>query len=250
MAARTKEIDRHWKNPPHLYLCNHTEVSTHMQFTHTGVILWLSAIPIWAADPGRHPLTGRPIAGVMGAGGAPWLERAERENEERPRLAVRLLHLRPGDAVADVGAGSGYYTELLSKAVGPSGTVYATDIQPAMLQLLARRIRDGKLANVKAVLGAEDDPHLPSDALDLVLLVDVYHEFSRPQEMLRRIRASLEPGGRLVLLEFRKEDPTVPIREEHKMSVEQVRTELEAERFRFDRVLNDLPWQHILIFRK
>lgn len=186
----------------------------------------------------------------MGAGGAPWLERAERENEEHPRLAVRLLQLRPGEAVADVGAGSGYYTELLSKAVGSSGTVYATDIQPAMLQLLERRIRDRKLTNVKPVLGTEDDPRLPSGALDLVLLVDVYHEFSRPQEMLRRIRSALKPGGRLVLLEFRKEDPAVPIREEHKMSVEQVRTELEAERFRFDRVLNDLPWQHILIFRK
>lgn len=152
--------------------------------------------------------------------------------------------------MADVGAGSGYYTELLSNAVGPTGTVYATDIQPAMLQLLERRIRDRKLTNVKPVLGAEDDPRLPFDSLDLVLLVDVYHEFSRPQQMLRRIRSALKPGGRLVLLEFRKEDPTVPIREEHKMSVEQVRTELEAERFRFDRVLNDLPWQHILIFRK
>jgi ubiquinone/menaquinone biosynthesis C-methylase UbiE len=221
-----------------------------MQFTNTGVILCLSAISIWASDPGRHPLTGRPIAGVMGAAGAPWLERAERENEERPRLAVRLLQLRPGDAVADVGAGSGYYTELLSQAVGPTGVVYATDIQPAMLQLLARRIRDRKLANVQPVLGAEDDPRLPPGALDLVLLVDVYHEFSRPQEMLRRIRSALKPGGRLVLLEFRQEDPAVPIREEHKMSVQQVRTELEAERFRFDRVLNDLPWQHILIFRK
>ncbi len=221
-----------------------------MQFTHSGVLLCLSVITLWGADQGRHPLTGRTIAGVMGAGGASWLERAERENEERPRLAVRLLDVRPGEAVADVGAGSGYYTELLARAVGPAGAVYATDIQPGMLELLERRIRQHKLTNVKTVLGAEDDPRLPAGALDLVLLVDVYHEFSRPQQMLRRIRAALKHGGRLVLLEYRKEDRAVPIREEHKMSVQDVRTELEAERFRFERVLNDLPWQHILIFRK
>jgi ubiquinone/menaquinone biosynthesis C-methylase UbiE len=221
-----------------------------MQLIHSAAVLCLSAITLLGASPGRHPLTGRNIAGVMGAGGAPWLERAEREDEEHPRLAVRLLQLRAGDTVADIGAGSGYYTELLSRAVGPAGAVYATDIQPAMLQLLEKRIRDHRLANVKTILGTDDDPRLPPLALDLVLLVDVYHEFSRPQEMLRRIHAALKPGGRLVLLEFRKEDPAVPIRPEHKMSVQEVRTELEAERFGFERVLNDLPWQHILIFRK
>lgn len=221
-----------------------------MQFTHTSIILYLSAMALAGSEPVRHPLTGRAIAGVMGAGGAPWLERAEREDEEKPRLAIRLLQVRSGETVADLGAGSGYYTELLSKAVGPAGTVYATDIQPEMLRLLERRIRERGLANVKPVLGSEDDPRLPPAALDLVLMVDVYHELARPQEMLRRIRAALKPGGRLVLLEFRKEDPAVPIREEHKMSVREARTELEAEGFRFDRVLNDLPWQHILIFRK
>lgn len=186
----------------------------------------------------------------MGSGGASWLDRAEREAEERPSLAVRLLRLQPGQAVADIGAGSGYYTELLSRAVGPSGKVYATEIQPEMLRLLERRIQRRKLANVVPVLATETDPRLPRESLDLALLVDVYHEFAHPQLMLRRIREALKPGGRLVLIEFRKEDPTVPIREEHKMSIAEARAEVEPEGFRFEGVLNDLPWQHILIFRK
>lgn len=221
-----------------------------MQFTQLGLWVLLAAPLLPAAGPERHPVTGRVFAGVMGAAGAPWLERAERENEERPRLAVKLLELKPGMAVADIGAGSGYYTELLAKAVGPSGMVYASDIQPEMIRLLEERIRRRKLGNVRTVLGAEADPRLPPQALDLVLLVDVYHEFSQPQAMLRKIRDSMKPGARLVLLEFRKEDPAVPIREEHKMSVAEVRAELEPEGFRFERVLNDLPWQHILMFRK
>lgn len=206
------------------------------------------AVPGLAAD--THPITGRRYAGVMGVGGAPWLERAERENEERPRAAIRLLSLKPGMAVADVGAGSGYYTELLARTVGPSGKVYATDIQPGMIALLRQRIARAKLTNVEPVLSTESDTRLPAASLDFILLVDVYHEFSNPQEMLRQLRAALKPGGRLVLLEFRKEDPDVPIRPEHKMSVAEVRAELEPEGFTFDKVLPDLPWQHILIFHK
>ncbi|GIU80046.1 MAG: hypothetical protein KatS3mg005_3284 [Bryobacteraceae bacterium] len=195
-------------------------------------------------------MSGRLIAPVMGAAGAPWLERAEREIEERPSLAVRLLRIQPGQTVADIGAGSGYYTELLSKAVGPGGKVYATDIQPEMIRLLEQRIQRKRLGNVETVLSTETDPRLPPESLDLALLVDVYHELARPQQVLRRIRESLKPGGRLVLIEFRKEDPNVPIREEHKMSVAEARAEVEPEGFVFERVLNDLPWQHILIFRK
>jgi predicted methyltransferase len=202
------------------------------------------------ADGPRHPVTGRPIAAVMGAAGAAWLERAEREAEERPSLAVQLLRLRPGQTVADIGAGSGYYTELLARAVGPSGRVYATEIQPEMLRLIEQRIQRRKLANVVPVLATETDPRLPRESLDLALLVDVYHEFAHPQQMLRRIREALKPGGRLVLIEFRKEDPSVPIREEHKMSIAEARAEVEPEGFLFEGVLNDLPWQHILIFRK
>ncbi|MGC4055986.1 MAG: class I SAM-dependent methyltransferase [Paludibaculum sp.] len=198
----------------------------------------------------KHPVTGRVFAGVMGMGGAPWLDRDNREREENPQLAVKLLEIPTGAVVADVGAGSGYYTELLSKRVGPTGKVYASDLQPGMLRLIRERIRDKGLANVEVVQASEDNPRLPETALDLILLVDVYHEFSKPQQMLRAIRTALKPGGRLVLLEFRKEDASVPIREEHKMSVAGVRAELEPEGFRFERVLPDLPWQHILIFRK
>lgn len=198
----------------------------------------------------RHPVTGRPYAGVMGVAGAPWLERPERELEENPRKAVKLLAIAPGMSVADVGAGSGYYTELLSKAVGQTGSVYATDVQPGMVQLLRQRAEKRKLANVNVVLGSYEDPNLPAACCDMILLVDVYHEFSQPQQMLRKLRESLKPEGRLVLLEFRKEDPSIPIRPEHKMSVAEVRAEVEPEGYRFDRALPGLPWQHILIFRK
>lgn len=197
-----------------------------------------------------HPVTGRQIAPVMGVGGADWLERSDRESEERPQLAVQLLGLQPGMVVADVGAGSGYYTILLARKVAPSGKVFASDIQPGMIEILNRRVRQEKITNVESVLGTVTDPKLPSSSCDLILLVDVYHEFSQPQVMLRKMRDALKPEGRLVLLEFRKEDPKVPIRPEHKMSVDQVRAELEPEGFRFDKVLPDLPWQHILIFKK
>ncbi len=216
----------------------------------TVFFLTVLALPALVLAADRHPITGRSYAGVMGVGGAPWLERAEREDEERPKAAVRLLNLKPGMIVGDVGAGSGYYTELIARLVGPSGKVYATDIQPGMIQLLRQRIARAKLTNVEPVLSAENDVRLPNAALDLILLVDVYHEFSQPQLMLRQMKDALKPGGQLVLLEFRKEDPNVPIRAEHKMSVAEVRAELEPEGFRFEKVLPDLPWQHILMFRK
>jgi ubiquinone/menaquinone biosynthesis C-methylase UbiE len=216
----------------------------------TFFFLAVLALPALVLAADKHPITGRPYAGVMGVGGAPWLERAERENEERPKAAVRLLNLKPGMIVGDVGAGSGYYTQLIAALVGPSGKVYATDIQPGMIQLLRQRIARAHLTNVEPVLSAENDTRLPNATLDLILLVDVYHEFSQPQLMLRQLKDALKPGGQLVLLEFRKEDPNVPIRAEHKMSVAEVRAELEPEGFRFEKMLPDLPWQHILIFRK
>jgi ubiquinone/menaquinone biosynthesis C-methylase UbiE len=153
-------------------------------------------------------------------------------------------------AVADVGAGSGYFTVRLAKRVGASGKVYAVEIQPEMLSLLRRRIASEKLTNVDPILGTESTPKLAPASVDLILMVDVYHEFSQPQKMLRRMKEALRTDGRLVLLEYRKEDPHIPIRSEHKMSVEEVRMELEAEGFKLEQVLNDLPRQHILIFRK
>ena len=197
-----------------------------------------------------HPITGRRYAGVMGVGGADWLVRPEREAEEQPDRALDLIHIAKGSTIADIGAGAGYLTWRLAERTGPGGKVYANDIQPAMLDLLRRNMRQRHLDNVEPVLGTVDDPKLPPAAMDLVLLVDVYHEFSEPQKMLRKIRESMKPGARLVLLEYRAEDPSVPIRPEHKMTVAGVKAELEPEGFRLDQLLEDLPRQHILIFRR
>jgi SAM-dependent methyltransferase len=202
------------------------------------------------ARPGFHPVSGRQYANVMGYQGAEWLEREERDIEEAPDAALDALGLAPGMVVADVGAGSGYITTRMARRVAPGGRVYATDIQPEMLAILAERIADEKLDNVTTVLGLEADPKLPAGALDLELLVDVYHELSEPQAMLRGLRAALKPGGRLVLLEYRKEDPAVPILELHKMTVEQAKQEVEAEGFTLTRVDERLPRQHILVFTK
>jgi ubiquinone/menaquinone biosynthesis C-methylase UbiE len=206
-------------------------------------VLLALAVPL--LGQGKHPVSGRTIANVMGHQGASWLERAEREKEEAPSKAIAALQIKPGDVVADVGAGSGYYSVL-----GDRGRVYATDIQPEMLALIRTKMEAAKLTNVDLVLGAEADPRLPAGALDMVVMVDVYHELGQPQAMLQALKRTLKPEGRLVLIEFRKESEWVPIREEHKMTVREARMEVEAEGYRFDRVLDVLPWQHILIFRR
>jgi SAM-dependent methyltransferase len=197
-----------------------------------------------------HPVTGRAIAPVMGVGGADWLDRPESEKEENPEGALDAIGIRPGMIVADIGAGTGYMSLRLAKRVGPTGKVYANDIQPEMLSRLRQNADKARLKNIETVLGSDVDPKLPTGQLDLVLLVDVYHEFSQPQKMLRKIRETLKPAGRLVLLEYRKEDPAVPIILVHKMTVEEVKKELEAERFIFSRVIESLPRQHILILTR
>ena len=197
----------------------------------------------------RHPVSGRIFAPVMGVGGAGWLERPEREDEEAPSKALDALDLKPGMIVADIGAGSGYYSARIAKRVGSSGRVYATDIQPGMIALLDRRIKSEGLTNVTTVLGGMDDPKLAPQSIDLAIMVDVYHELQEPQIFLQRLKATFKPGGRLVLLEFRKEDPKVPILEVHKMSVAEVKQELEAEGFVIDKVIDVLPWQHIIVLR-
>ncbi len=203
---------------------------------------------VWAQ--GVHPITGRRYAGVMGSGGAGWLVRPEREAEEHPDAALDAIGIPRGAIAADIGAGAGYMTWRLAERVGPAGRVYAVDIQEAMLDLLRKNMEQRHLANFEPVLGAPGDPRLAHAALDLVLMVDVYHEFSEPQQMLRHIRDALKPDGRMVLLEYRAEDPQVPIRPEHKMTVAQVKAEIEPEGFRLDRTIETLPRQHILIFRK
>jgi ubiquinone/menaquinone biosynthesis C-methylase UbiE len=186
----------------------------------------------------------------MGWQGADWLERTERDDEEAPDVALDVLKIRKGATVADVGAGSGFVTERLAKRVGPAGKVFANDVQPQMLEMLKRRLERKRITNVELVQGAIDDPRLPKESVELALLVDVYHEFSEPQAMLRHLRDALTPGGRLVLLEYRKEDPSIPIRFEHKMTVAEAKLEVEAEGFRLAKVDESLPRQHILIFQR
>ena len=217
--------------------------------TVVAVLVAAAAAAATSQAQSKHPVSGRVIANVMGYEGAAWLERPEREREEAPSKAIAALDIKPGQVVADVGAGSGSYTSRLAARVGPTGRVFASDLQPQMVALLKQRIAREGLTQVEVVQATEADPRLPTGQIDLILMVDVYHELARPQEVLRQLRTALKPGGRLVLIEFRKESPEVPIREDHKMSVREARMELEAEDYRFDRVIDVLPWQHILVFR-
>jgi SAM-dependent methyltransferase len=193
---------------------------------------------------------GREIAHVMGHQAADWLERPEREAEEKPDLLVEALKLKSGDVVADIGAGTGYYSWRMAKVVGDKGLVYAVDIQQEMLDLLARRMAERKITNVKGVLGTITDPKLPPRSVDVVLMVDVYHEFDHPFEMMQAMCQALKPGGRVVFVEFRSEDPKVPIKEVHKMSEAQVRKEMSAQPLEWVETIATLPWQHVIVFRK
>jgi len=215
------------------------------------VVAILAGVGVGSAQqPGVHPVSGRVFAQPMGVQGAPWLERNERQDEEEPDRALRILKIPKGAVVADVGAGSGYMSIRMAKIVGPDGKVYANDIQLGMLDLLRKNVEKAKLTNVTPVLGTVNDPRLPADALDLILMVDVYHEFSQPQAMLQKMREALKSTGRLVLLEYRAEDPAVPILPEHKMTREQVKLEVEHEGFKLATVNEDLPRQHLFVFTK
>jgi ubiquinone/menaquinone biosynthesis C-methylase UbiE len=218
------------------------------RLTWSAPIALLLAVVVAAQLPGVHPISGRRFAPVMGYQGADWLERSERDEEEAPDIALNVLKIPKGASVADIGAGSGFITERLAARVGPTGRVFANDLQPQMLQILGRRLAQRNITNVTLVQGTTDDPKLDPASVDLEIMVDVYHELSQPQAMLRRLRAALKPGGRLVLLEYRKEDPTIPIKFEHKMSIAEAKMELEAEGFTLAKVDEALPRQHILIF--
>lgn len=193
---------------------------------------------------------GREIAGVMGVQGAGWLEREEREREERTDLLLRELALQPGMRVADVGAGTGYYARRMARKVAPGGTVQAVDVQPRMLQQLQERARREGLDNIQPVLGTASDTRLARASIDLALLVDVYHELEYPVETMASVVRSLRPGGRVVLGEYRAEDPKVPIKSLHRMSEAQVLREMAVHPVVHDRTSNVLPWQHILVFRR
>jgi ubiquinone/menaquinone biosynthesis C-methylase UbiE len=192
---------------------------------------------------------GREIAQVMGHLAADWLERPEREREERPRKAIEMMDLRPTDVVADVGAGSGYFSFRMAARV-PKGKVLAVDIQPEMLDLIRKTAKEKGVTNVEPVLGKIDDPMLPAGAVDVALMVDAYHEFDHPREMMLGIVRSLKPGGRVIDLEYRGEDPDVPIKPHHKMTEAQAVREMEAVGLKHVRTLHDLPQQHFLVFEK
>lgn len=193
---------------------------------------------------------GREIAGVMGWQGAAWLERTEREREERTDLLLQALQLRPGLVVADIGAGTGYLSRRMAPAVAPGGRVLAVDVQPEMVALLQRSLGPESSGLVKPTLGGEDDVRLPPSSVDLAIMVDVYHELAYPYEVVRSILSALKPGGRLVFVEYRAEDPRVPIKPLHKMSEAQIKREASVHGLVWERTVHTLPWQHLVIFRK
>jgi precorrin-6B methylase 2 len=193
---------------------------------------------------------GREIAGVMGWEGAQWLERESRAREERPELLLRELALAPGMTVADIGAGTGYYTWQLAKQVGPGGRVYAVDVQPEMIRMLDSQMAKRGVRNVVSVLGSETSVKLPPASVDLAIMVDVYHELAYPAEVLDSIVDALKPGGRVVFIEYRAEDPAVAIKPLHKMSERQVRREATAHGLTWERSIESLPIQHAIVFRK
>ena len=195
---------------------------------------------------------GREIAHVMGHQAADWLERPERDEEEHSEKLVEQLKVKPGDVIADIGAGTGYFTRRLAKKAGPKGEVLAVDIQPEMLDLLTNQMAAAGIKNVRPVLGTITDPKLPADSVDLALMVDVYHEFDHPWEMMQAITRALKPGGRVVFVEFRGEDPAVPIKLLHKMTEAQVKKEISLPEFglKWKETIDKLPRQHIVVFER
>jgi SAM-dependent methyltransferase len=192
---------------------------------------------------------GREIAQVMGHQGAGWLERPEREKEEQPSKLWKMLKVKDSDVIADIGAGSGYHTFRLA-AMASKGKVYAVDIQKEMLDIIRARMKQGKITNVVPVLGTVTNPKLPDGGIDMILMVDVYHEFSHPYEMTEAMVRALKPGGRLIFVEYRLEDANVPIKLVHRMSEKQVLKEMEPHALRHVQTLGELPWQHVIIFEK
>jgi len=193
---------------------------------------------------------GREIAQVMGSGGITWLERPEREEEEHPAVVIDALGLRGGEVAADLGAGSGYFTFRIAQKVGETGKVLAVEIQDEMLEAIHRRATALKITNVEEVKGSETDPKLPVNGVDIVLMVDVYHELVYPYEVMTKVRKALKPSGRVVFVEYRKEDPRVAIKEVHKMSVQQLEKEMRVVGLARLRTVETLPSQHIVIFEK
>ena len=193
---------------------------------------------------------GREISHVMGHQGAEWLERPEREREEMPNRLVEMLKPKEGDVVADIGIGTGYIARRISPKIGETGTIYGVEIQQEMLDILAEKMAEANITNIKGVLGTITDPKLPPNSVDLAIMVDVYHEFSHPYEMMQNICRGLKTGGRVAFVEYRAEDRSVPIKRLHKMSELQVIKEATPHPLVWVETLDDLPWQHVIIFEK
>ena len=212
-------------------------------------LLLIVALSACSAPPAASPAAAertRVPAQVIAPSGAAWLERESREEEERPEIVIAAMDLQNGDMVADLGAGTGFYSRRLARAVGPDGVVYAVDIQPELLSILRQRAASEKIHNIIPILGGETDPKLPERSLDWVLLVDVYHELQQPEPVLDAIRRSLKPGGRVALVEYR--ETTTQIRREHRMSQEEVLREWLPAGFRLVRVIEDMPMQRLYVF--
>ena len=201
-----------------------------------------------AAPPALTEYLGRQIAQTMHWSGAAWLVRHKRDREEATLRMREELRLKSGMKVCDMGAGNGYHTLPMAEAVGESGKVFAVDVQPEMIEMLKERIAAKKLTNIEPIVGLYHDPNLPPASCDLILLVDVYHEFSHPVQMLASMRKALRPGGMVVLVEFRAEDESVPIKPEHKMTKAQITKELTANGYQLAREFDELPWQHMMFF--
>jgi precorrin-6B methylase 2 len=192
---------------------------------------------------------GREIAALMTHQGATWLERPEREKEERPDLLLRALALRPGDVVADIGCGTGYYSWRMAREVGERGIIYGVEIQQQMLEMFEIKMRERRVYNIAGVLGTPQTPNLP-ERVDVALLVDVYHEMSHPAEMMESLCQSLKPGGKVVIVEYRAEDPTVPIKPLHKMRESQIRAEMKELPLDYVESVHSLPQQHMVVYRR
>jgi precorrin-6B methylase 2 len=208
-----------------------------------------SQLPASADGIGKSYM-GREIAAVMGWQGASWLERQERDREERTDLLLAALMLKPGMVVADIGAGTGYLSRRMAPAVMPGGKVWSVDVQPEMISLLQAGVKRSGLTQIEAKQSAVDDVKLPASSVDLAVMIDVYHELAYPYEVIASVLKALKPGGRIVFVEYRTEDPLVPIKQLHKMSESQIKREAAVFALDWERTVRTLPWQHVVVFRK
>ena len=208
-----------------------------------------SQLPASADGIGKAYM-GREISAVMGWQGAAWLEREERHREERTDLLLAALALQPGTVVADIGAGTGYLSRRMAPAVMPGGKVWAVDVQPEMVSLMLAGVKRSGLTQIEARLSAVDDVKLPASSVDLAIMVDVYHELAYPYEVMASVLKALKPGGRVAFVEYKAEDPRVPIKPLHKMSEAQIKREAAVFPLDWERTVSTLPWQHVVVFRK